>query len=56
MNNYVALGDLIKSVSITHKFDKDRLIFLNTSDVLEGKILIDHYTDVSKLKGQAKKQ
>ncbi len=55
MNNYVALGDLIKSISKTHKFDKDELVFLNTSDVLEGKILIDYYTPVSKLKGQAKK-
>ena len=55
MNNYVPLGDLIKSISKTHKFDKDELVFLNTSDVLEGKILIDYYTPVSKLKGQAKK-
>jgi type I restriction enzyme S subunit len=55
MNNYVALGGLIKSISITHKFNKDKLIFLNTSDVSEGKILIDHYTEVTKLKGQAKK-
>ncbi len=55
MNNYVALGDLIKSISKTHKFDKDELVFLNTSDVLEGKILIEHYTPVSELKGQAKK-
>ena len=55
MNNYVALGDLIKSISITHKFDKDELIFLNTSDVLKGEILISNYTSVSELKGQAKK-
>ncbi|MDO6600646.1 restriction endonuclease subunit S [Tenacibaculum sp. 1_MG-2023] len=55
MNNYIGLGDLIKSISITHNFDKDKLVFLNTSDVLAGKILISHYTPISKLKGQAKK-
>ena len=55
MNNYVQLDDLIDSISKTHKFDKDKLIFLNTSDVSEGKILINHYSEVSTLKGQAKK-
>jgi len=55
MNNYVRLSELIKSVSITHKFDKEELVFLNKSDVLEGKNLIYHYSKVSELKGQAKK-
>ena len=55
MNNYITLSELIKSVSITHKFDKEELIFLNTSDVLEGKILTNQYCKVSELKGQAKK-
>ena len=55
MSKYVKLEELIKSVSVTHKFDKDELIFLNTSDVLKGKILIDTYSKVSTLKGQAKK-
>jgi type I restriction enzyme S subunit len=55
MNNYVQLEDLIKTISKTHKFDKEKLIFLNTSDVSEGKILINHYMPVSELKGQAKK-
>lgn len=55
MSNYVRLSELIKSVSITHKFDKKKLVFLNTSDVLEGKILINQYSKVSELKGQAKK-
>jgi type I restriction enzyme S subunit len=49
------IGSILDSVSITHKFDKDKLIFLNTSDVLEGKILIDTYVSVDSLKGQAKK-
>ena len=55
MSNYVQLADLIDSVSKTHKFDQNKLIFLNTSDVSEGKILVNHYSDVSTLKGQAKK-
>jgi type I restriction enzyme S subunit len=55
MNNYVQLGDLIKTISKTHKFEKEKLVFLNTSDVSEGNILINHYTPVSQLKGQAKK-
>ncbi len=55
MSKYVYLRDYIKSISVTHKFDKSELIFLNTSDVLEGKILINHYSPVSELKGQAKK-
>ncbi len=55
MSNYVRLSELIKSVSITHKFDKEELVFLNTSDVSEGKILINYYSKVSELKGQAKK-
>lgn len=49
------LSEVIKSISITHKFDKNELIFLNTSDILEGKILSDKYFFVSELKGQAKK-
>lgn len=55
MNDYVSLSELIKSVSITHRFNKEELVFLNTSDVLEGKILINHYSKVAELKGQAKK-
>jgi type I restriction enzyme S subunit len=49
------IGSILDSVSITHKFDKDKLVFLNTSDVLEGKILINRYVAVDSLKGQAKK-
>lgn len=55
MNNYIQIGDLIKTISKTHKFEKDELIFLNTSDVSTGNILINHYTAISELKGQAKK-
>lgn len=49
------LGELIQSISIKHKFDKDKLIFLNTSDVLEGDILHSEYSEVAKMPGQAKK-
>lgn len=55
MSDYIELGNLINSISKTHKFDKDELVFLNTSDVLEGKILISYYSKISTLKGQAKK-
>lgn len=55
MSNIRNIGSILDSVSITHKFDKDKLVFLNTSDVLEGKILINRYVGVDSLKGQAKK-
>lgn len=49
------LGDLIESISVTHKFPKNEIIFLNTSDILEGSVLTDEYKDVVGLPGQAKK-
>lgn len=55
MSNIRNIDSILDSVSITHKFDKEKLVFLNTSDVLKGKILIDTYMDVVTLKGQAKK-
>ncbi|MBB6696671.1 restriction endonuclease subunit S [Clostridium algidicarnis] len=51
----VKLGELIQSVSVKHNFDKDKLIFLNTSDVLEGRVLHSNYTKVVGMPGQAKK-
>jgi|GEM_PF-4387501 len=39
MSKNLTIGDVLDTVSVTHKFNKDELIFLNTSDVLEGKIL-----------------
>ena len=53
--NEYKLGDLIDSISVKHKFDKDKLIFLNTSDVLEGNVLHNNYSDISGMPGQAKK-
>lgn len=49
------LGDLIESISVTHKFPEEKIIFLNTSDILEGSILTDEFKDVDSLPGQAKK-
>jgi type I restriction enzyme S subunit len=53
--NKVKLGILLSSVSETHKFDKSELIFLNTSDIYQGKILHGNYSEVNKMPGQAKK-
>ena len=50
------LGNYIESFSKTHSFDKDELIFLNTSDILAGDFLCNTYTPVKDMPGQAKKQ
>jgi type I restriction enzyme, S subunit len=49
------ISDLVDSVSITHKFKKPEIIFLNTGDIEEGKILHSKYSSVKGLPGQAKK-
>lgn len=49
------IGKICKSVSITHSFNKDQLIFLNTSDVSSGKILHHEYSSINFFPGQAKK-
>ncbi len=51
----VRVGELAESISDTHKFGKEHLIFLNTSDILLGKILHHTYTTVRGWPGQAKK-
>lgn len=51
----VKVGDLADSISETHKSGKKQLVFLNTSDVLLGKLLHHSYTDVYDWPGQAKK-
>ena len=50
------LGDFIESYSKTHKFNKDRLVFLNTSDILAGDFLRNDYMAVVDMPGQAKKE
>lgn len=49
------LGNLCESVSKTHKFDKQELIFLNTGDIENGQFLHSNYTLVEGMPGQAKK-
>ncbi|MCM2358034.1 MAG: restriction endonuclease subunit S [Geobacteraceae bacterium] len=49
------LEELIDTVSITHKFDTDEVVFLNTSDIESGKVLNHSYSKVEGLPGQAKK-
>jgi type I restriction enzyme S subunit len=49
------VGDVADSFSETHHFGKEQLIFLNTSDVLLGKILHHCYSPVKDWPGQAKK-
>jgi type I restriction enzyme, S subunit len=50
------LGNLIESASKKHDFRKERLIFFNTSDILDGEFLHNNYSPVNKMPGQAKKQ
>lgn len=51
-----ALGEVIDSYSKTHKFNKNKLVFLNTSDVLDGKIILHDYSEIETMPGQAKKE
>lgn len=53
--HYSMLGDLCKSVSVTHNFNTERLIFLNTGDVEDGIFLHSDYMAVADMPGQAKK-
>lgn len=53
--HYAMLGDLCQSVSVTHKFNKEKLIFLNTGDIEDGRFLHSDYMAVKKMPGQAKK-
>lgn len=50
------LGDYIESYSKVHRFEKDELIFLNTSDILAGCFLCNTYMPVADMPGQAKKE
>lgn len=49
------LGPILESHSEKHNFKKDKLIFFNTSDILNGDFLHADYREVSQLPGQAKK-
>ncbi|WP_167747072.1 restriction endonuclease subunit S [Cohnella luojiensis] len=50
------LDDLIESISQTYKFTENQVIFLNTSDILDGEVLHEDYSYPSILPGQAKKR
>jgi type I restriction enzyme S subunit len=49
------IGEIAASISDTHKFGKEQLVFLNTSDILHGKFLHRTYSAVKDWPGQAKK-
>ena len=51
----VNLTDLLSTISVTHKFPKGEAIFLNTSDILDGKFLHRNFSSKESLPGQAKK-
>lgn len=51
----VQVGEIADSISVTHSRTKEKLVFLNTSDVLLGKVLHQTYSDVCNWPGQAKK-
>ena len=53
--NILRIGDIVHTVSETHKFDKDFLIAINTSDVYNGVMGKGALTPVANLKGQFKK-
>lgn len=53
--HYSLVGELCKSISISHKFDAEKLIFLNTGDIEDGRFLHANYMAVSDMPGQAKK-
>lgn len=58
---YIKLDEVIESVSDTYKFktkdqDIDEIYFLNTSDVLDGKVTNHNKFNVKDLPGQAKKK
>ena len=52
----IKLSDLVDTISDTRKIDKDRVVLVNTSDVLSGSVLNHSYTDNSNLRGQFKKR
>jgi len=49
------LGDVCESVSLTFRRQQDKIILINTSDVLDGKVTNHEYVPNKNLKGQFKK-
>ncbi len=52
---YLKIKEIVHTISVTHKFDKDCLIAINTSDVDNGVMGEGVLTPVNELKGQFKK-
>ena len=50
-----AAGDLCDTISETYKKGHDKVVLINTSDVLEGKVLNNTHVENKQLKGQFKK-
>ena len=51
----LTVGDLCDTISDTYRRKDEEVILVNTSDVLEGKILNHEYVENKNLKGQFKK-
>ena len=49
------IGELVETISKTFKFSDTKVVFLNTSDTLEGKVVNHNLFEPKKLPGQAKK-
>jgi type I restriction enzyme, S subunit len=49
------LGELVDTISKTHKFESNQVVFLNTSDIYAGQVINHEYSEVKTLPGQAKK-
>ena len=49
------VADVCDSISKTHSFHKEKLIFLNTGDIDHGQYLHRNYSPVKEMPGQAKK-
>lgn len=54
--NKFKLGEFVDTISDTTKINKNKVILINTSDVLEGIVTNHEYTDNNNLKGQFKKR
>lgn len=49
------LGELCDTISKKHSFEKEKLIFLNTGDIEDGRFIHANYSEVKDMPGQAKK-
>jgi type I restriction enzyme S subunit len=47
--------ELMDTISIKHRFPNEKIVFLNTSDIYNGEVLLHEKRLVDKLPGQAKK-